>query len=251
MHRLLAVAASLALSVPAAAAEITVLCAYGFSGAMQEIAPRFERATGHRLSLGYAALGDAVKRVEAGDVADLLVLPSQGLGQLARAGKLGPEPATPVAVSRMGLAVPKGAAKPDISTPEQVKRLLLAAPAVTTPDPAGGGASATHFQRLFETMGIAAQVKPKLVYSVEGSRGLAKVVADRKAIVALNQLQALKAVPALEIVGPLPAPLQQETVFAATLLPAARDAEAARAFVRYLRSPEAAELIRAQGLDPA
>jgi hypothetical protein len=143
-----------------AAADLKVLTTPALTEVWHELAPKFE-ATGHKLSIVYAASGAIAKRVTDGEAADLLVSTPAGIDGLIKAGKVTDGTNTPLASSGMGVAVLKGAPKPDISTPDAFRRALLAAKAVAYTDPASGGASGAHMAKVLERLGIASEVNAK------------------------------------------------------------------------------------------
>jgi molybdate transport system substrate-binding protein len=240
----------LVLGIKAEAAELTVLSALGMQGVMEDLGPKFEHATGHKLAISFATLGEAVKRVQAGETADVVVIPRQGIDSLVKDGKTAPGNVTGVASSGFAVAVRKGAPKPDISSPEALKRTLLAARSISYTDPASGGASGIHFAKVLDRLGIANEMKPKTVFPPKpGLDGV--LVANGEAEIAVNQLQVLMPIADIEIVGPLPGDLQDTIVFSAALMTGARDAEASKALVNFLRTPEAAAVIKAKGMEPA
>src|SRR5262245_19645814 len=125
--------ALMALTGPTMAAELKILTTPALTETWEELAPKFE-ATGHKLTLVYAPSGAIGKRVTEGETADLLVSPPGGMEGLIMAGKVLDGTNTPIAGSGMGVAVLKGAPKPDVSTPEAFRRALLAAKAVAYTD---------------------------------------------------------------------------------------------------------------------
>ncbi|MEN3379037.1 MAG: molybdate transport system substrate-binding protein, partial [Hyphomicrobiales bacterium] len=139
--------------------------------------------------------------------------------------------------------------KPDISTPEAFKRALLAARAVAYTDPASGGASGAHMAKVLERLGITAEVnaRAKLGRGVPAGTFLVKGEAD----LAIQQLPELMGVSGVEVVGPLPGDLQNVTTFAAGIPIGSAQADAAKALVRFLQTPESAAVIKKHGLDPA
>jgi molybdate transport system substrate-binding protein len=240
----------LVVGIAAEAAEIKVLSALGMQAVMEDLGPKFERVTQHKLAISFATLGEAVKRVQAGETADVVVIPRQGIDSLVKDGKAAPGDVTVVARSGLAVAVRKGAPKPDISSPEALKRTLLAARSISYTDPASGGASGIHFAKVLDRLGIANEMKPKTVFPPKpGLDGV--LVANGEAEIAVNQLQVLIPIADIEIVGPLPGDLQDTIVFSAALMTGARDAEASKALVNFLRTPEAAAVIKAKGMEPA
>lgn len=234
------------------AADVRVLSAVGMRQVMSELGPAFERATGHRLAIEFASSGVILQRLESGESLDVVMVPRSGIERLRRAGKLRAGAATAIATSRVGVAVRTGAPRPDISTPEALKRALLDARSIACPDPASGGSSALHIATVFERLGIASALKTKTVFSTAPDQVAAgAVVAAGKAELALHQIQELMAVPGIEIVGPLPDALQETFVFSAALLAGAREPAAARALLAFLTTPEARAVVKAKGMGTA
>ena len=238
----------------AADAEVHVLSAVGMRQVISDLGPKFERATGYRLRVSFGSGAVIVNRLEGGERADVVLLPRSGIDRLAGAGKLVAGSAADLATSRVGVAVRKGSPKPDISSPEAFRRVMLAANAIACPDPALGGSSGVHIARVFERLGIAEALKPKLVLVSTPDREATmpgRLVADGKAEVALHQMQELLAVPGVEVVGPLPDDLQATFLFSAAVMVGARDVKAAKGLVAFLRTSEARDVIKEKGMDPA
>jgi len=150
-----------AQSALAAAAELKVLTTPALTEVWHELGPKFE-ASGHKLTIVYASSGAVAKRVTEGETADLLVSTPAGIDSLIKAGKVTDGTNTSIASSGMGVAVLKGAPKPDISNPEAFKRALLAAKAVAYTDPSSGGASGVHMAKVLERLGIANEVNARM-----------------------------------------------------------------------------------------
>ena len=249
--RLFGYALALALGAQvgfAAAAELKVLTTPALSEVWHELAPKFE-ATGHKLTIVYAPSGAIAKRVTEGETADLLVSTPAGIDTLIKSGKVTDGTNTAIASSGMGVAVLKGAPKPDISTPEAFKRALLAAKAVAYTDPASGGASGAQMAKVLDRLGIASEVSAK----AKLGRGIpvATFVVKGEADIAIQQMPELLHVKGAEIVGPLPGDLQTVTTFAAGIPAGSAHADIAKALVRFLQTPESAAVIKKHGLDPA
>src|SRR5450759_2074581 len=141
----------------AGAAEIKVFSTIGVQAALEELAPKFEKASGHKLAITWATAAVLVKRVQAGEAADLLILTRQSLDALVKDGKASADSDATFASSGMAVVVKKGATKPDMSTAEAFKRTLLAAKSIAYSNPEYGGASGVYFAKLLERMGIADQ----------------------------------------------------------------------------------------------
>jgi len=234
------------------AAEIKVLSSNQMKEVMEDLGPKFERATGHKLAITFAGLGIVVKRVQGGDTVDVVIIPREGIDGFVKDGKAAAGNVTVVARSRgLGVAVRKGAPKPDISSPEALKRTLLAAKSITYGNPAGGGGSAKHFARVLDRLGIANEMKSKTVFSPGGAgAGLGKFVANGGAEIGVHQYHELIPVAGIDLVGPLPGDLQEINVLSAAIMTGAKDAGASKALVNFLRTPEAAAVIKAKGMEP-
>jgi molybdate transport system substrate-binding protein len=239
----------LAGGVAARAAEVKVLSAVPMRAVMEELGPKFERASGHRLAMTFNNLGNIVKRVQDGEAADVVILPRQGIDGLLRDGKASAGNVTEIARAGFGVAVRKGGSRPDISSPEALKRALLAARSITYGNPAAGSASGAYFVKVLDRLGIAEEMKSKTVFPSSGAPEV--LVANGDIEIAVNHVVQLVQVAGIEVVGPLPGDLQGLDVYAAAILAGARDAEASKALVDFLRRPEAAAVIRAKGMESA
>jgi molybdate transport system substrate-binding protein len=256
MQRILATAlglvACIGISIAGAAvqaAELKVMSAYVLEPILEDLGAKFEHASGHKLTMTYATLGGAVMRVQNDEAADVVIIPRQGTDGFVASGKAKAADVTAVASVGIGVAVRKGAPKPDISSPEALKRALLAAKSIAYSDPALGGVSSIHFAKVLERLGIADQMKAKTLIAKPGNE-TAVWVANGTAEIGVHQFQVLVSVPGIDIVGPLPGDLQDIAVFSAAIMAGANDAEAAHALVNFLHTPEAAALIKAKGMEP-
>ena len=240
----------LVVGIAAEAAEVKVLSASAFRYVMTDLGPKFERATGHKLAITFGNLGAIVKRVQGGETADVVIVPRQGIDGFVKDGKADAGNVTALARAGMGVAIRKGAPKPDISSPEALKRTLLAAKSITYGNPADGGVDGTHFAEVLARLGIANEMKSKTVFP-KAAGLVGGFVANGEAELGVQQIQNLISVPGIELVGPLPGNLQNTIVFAAVVMAGAGNAEASKALVDFLRTPEAAAVIKAKGMEPA
>jgi molybdate transport system substrate-binding protein len=242
------IAGWLAHAVPAVS-ELNVLSAVGMRQVMVELESKFERATGHSLSITYESSGIIARRVESGDAADVVLINQAGIDRLTKAERIGG--ATILATSNVGVAVRAGAAKPDVSTPDAFRRTMLAARMVAYPDPVLDGSSGVHIAQVFERLTIAAVMKPKTIYAAPPGPGAStpgSLVAGGYADIALHQMQELRAVKGIDIVGPLPNDLQETFVFSIAVLSTARDATAAEALIAFLLTPESKAVMASKGM---
>jgi molybdate transport system substrate-binding protein len=235
----------------AAPVEIRVLSTTAMKMVFEELSPRFERETGDRLAVTLGPSLVLEKRVGEGEAADVAILTGPGAKDLARRGKLVAASLTDVARSSIGIAVPKGAPKPDLSSAESFKRAMLAATSVALSKPVGGGASGAHMAKVFEQLGITEAMAAKAKYGAGGAAGLAGLVVLRgEADIGIQQMAELIAVDGIDVVGPLPKEIQSVTQFTAAIPANASHADAGRALIGFLATPAAKAVIKAKGLEP-
>jgi molybdate transport system substrate-binding protein len=241
-------AALLALAAPlrAAAADVKVLTTGAYKPVVTALVADFEQRTGHRLEVVNDTAGALARRVAAGEAFDLLVLTPGPLQQLVQAGVV-VGPPTRLAKVAIGVAVRQGAPLPDIGSVAAFQQALLAARAVATIDPAAGGSSGIYLWQLFEKMGIAARLKPTAVLVPGGL--VAQRLLNGEADLAIHQISEILAVPGATLVGPLPAEIQNYTVYAGAVSAKARDAAAAQAFLATLAGPGAAAVLKDKGME--
>ena len=232
--------------------EIKVLSTTALKMVFEELSPRFERATDHRLAVSLGPSAQLAARLDQGEAADVAILTGGDAKESAARGKLVAASLVDVARSTIGVAVRKGAPKPDISSVEGFKRAMLAAKAIACSKPVGGGASGAHLAKVFERLGITEAMAAKSKYGAGGTSGLAGLfVARGEADIAIQQMAELMMVDGLDVVGPLPADLQGVTLFTAGVPASANHPEAGRALIDFLTSPAAKAVIKAKGLEPA
>ncbi len=236
---------ALAWSAAAGAAEIKVLSTMAIRSVMEQMIPEFERASGHRVAIAYNTSNIMAKRVADGEAVDLAILTPALIDELAKQGRIAAGSNVVVARSGVGIAIKVGAPKPDLSSTEAVKRALLEAKSIAY---TSTGQSGTYFASLIEKLGIAAEVKAKARIPAGGSTG--ELVAKNEADMAVQQIPELMATPGIQFVGPLPPEIQYMTVFSAGVAAGASQADAARALIEFLRTPAAARVIRAKGMEP-
>ena len=230
----------------AAAADLKVLTAGAYKPVVVALAPAFEQRTGHRLVIDNDTAGALVRRISAGEAFDLVLLTPGGLEQLAKAGKVDTGASVRLAKVAIGVAVKQGAPAPDISSVAAFQQTLLAARAVATIDPQAGGSSGIYLWQLFEKMGIAAQLKPKAVLVPGGL--VAQRLLNGEADIAIHQISEILAVPGATLVGPLPAEIQNYTVYAGAVGTAAREPAAAQDLLNLLASAQAQAVLKDKGM---
>jgi molybdate transport system substrate-binding protein len=238
---LLAAATTLAADISACADEIRVISSNALKPVLEQIAPEFENATGHTLAFTW---GQA--EILNGRSFDVAVLTAAVIDKLIMEGRLVGATRTAVAVSVTGLAVRKGAAKPDISTVEALKRTLLNAGSITFADQGGTGA---YLKALFVRLGIADALSGKL-RSLRSNQGPAEAVADGEADIALTQISEILPYEGVALVGPLPSEIQHITIYVSTVGAGTPHLDAATSLIKFITTPAAAPVLRAKGLDP-
>jgi len=228
------------------AAEIVVVSTVAIKESLIEIVPLFERASGHKVSISFGNGPTVFEQVRAGATGDLFLGPDEFSDPLLKEGKLVAATRVDFANSGASVAVHAGAHRPDISTAERFKAALLAAKTVSY----SGGASGRFFVRVLERLGIAEEIRAKLVAPKQGEP-VGAVVARGEAEIGVHQLSELLPISGIDIVGPLPAELQRKIVYSAFAFPASTQHEAAHMFVTFLRTGVAGAIIRRKGMEPA
>ena len=231
-------------AIVAQAAEIRVMSTVAFKDAYLEMLPAFERASGHKVVTDWVPTVEVLRRIKAGETADLVLMATNGLEDLTKAGKIEPGSIVPFVKSGIGMAVRAGAPRPDVGSADAFKRTLLAAKSVGY----STGPSGNYLVGLFERLGIAAEVKAKTKL-IQGEP-VGDVVARGDAEIGFQQIPEILPVKGIQYLGPLPAEIQYTTVFSAGVHSAAKQPEAARAWVKFLKTPEAAALYKKHGMEP-
>jgi molybdate transport system substrate-binding protein len=247
--RTLATIFALLVAIPAArAADINAFVSTAIKTVTDELLPPFEHANGHTIRAVYAPSGALIPRFERGEPVDVFLTDSTAIDALIRQGKV-VAGRTDLARTGIGIAVRKGAPKPDVSSADALRRALLAAKSIGHTAPAGGGVTALHIEGVFEKLGIAAELKPKVKLAAGGPNGRVSVlVSSGEAEIGLQLVSELMSNPDVEVIGMLPPELQLTAVISAGIAPGARQVEAARAFIRHLATPEAIAVFKAKGL---
>src|SRR5262249_25881435 len=226
------------------AAEVKALITTAMKAAIDELAPKFESTTGNKVVITYGPSGGLARRLKGGEPADLIMLASTELDELIKQGLVAPG-RTDVARTAIGICVKKGAPKPDVSSAAALKRALLNAKTVAHTAPAGGGITAAHVIGVFEKLGIAAEMAPKIKLAAGGPNGRVSVlVSSGEAEIGLQQVSELMSNPDVEVIGMLPAELQLITLYSAGVTTSAKEAEAARALIKALTPPAAAAIYK-------
>ena len=252
----LSVSSSTSLGSSAHAAEIKVISANGPRAVLADLTGKFESASGHKLAITIIETGEIRHRILSGAIYDVIILPTATAEELAKLGKIIANTMVPVVRTSFGMAVRTGERRPDVSSAETFKRSLLAAQSILITDPSTGGISGVHFMSVLNQLGIADEMKPKLVLH-RGSGYHAERVARGEADLAVQAEHEIRCVPGIDFV-PYPAEFQRTVSFTAGVGADARhiagdrgtDNAPARYFVQFLRGPEAAAAIKEKCLQP-
>jgi molybdate transport system substrate-binding protein len=227
------------------AVEITVLSTQATEQACRELLPQFETASGHTVKIIYTGTLDAKKRIAAGEAFDLLIMASPDIDGFITSGTLSPGSRVDLAKSGVGVGVRGGAPKPDISTTEAFTKTLLAAKSIGY----STGPSGNYVIGLFDRLGIADQIKPKLKQTSTGVF-VGTIVANGEVEIGIQQVSELSHYPGVDYVGPLPADIQKMTIFSSGIAAGAKKPEAARALVKFITSPDGAKAFKKRGMEP-
>ena len=224
------------------AAELKVLESNALKTVMDELGPQFEKATGNKLVSIVGTTTELRGMIEKGEAFDVAVFTKSALDDLAKQGKIADAPRLVIARSGIGVAVRKGAAKPDVNTTAAFKSAMLNAASIgyvkQTP-------TAANMKVIFDKLGIADQLQPKIkLLDVVVSEALTKGEVE----VGLTQISEIVPHKTVELAGPLPADIQVYTVYSGGIAPASHDGAAA--LVQFLTSPAAVSVLKANGMEP-
>jgi len=242
---IIAATATLMLPTMTNAAEIKVLSTQATEETYRELAPQFEKATGHKVTTTFTGTLGVQGRLAAGESYDMIIMAGPAIDAQIKAGKVVTGSRVDIAKSGVAVGVPKGAPKPDISTTEALKKTVLAAKSIGY----STGPSGIYIISLFEKLGVADQVKDKLKQTPTGVF-VGTIIANREVEIGFQQVSELGNFPGVDYVGPLPADVQQTTVFSSGIIVDAKEAEAAKALVKFLTTPEAGGAFKKRGMEP-
>jgi molybdate transport system substrate-binding protein len=246
----LMLAMMLAMPQRADAADIKVISGGAFKQVLNALAAQYEKETGNKLDITYQTVGQHLQAIKSGEETfDVAVLTPEAIDGLAKDGKIITGSRADLAKVGVGVVVRKGTPLPDIATVDAFKRTLIAVKSVAYIDPAAGGSSGIYVGKLLERLGIAEEVnaKAKLIHG----GAVADHVVDGEAEIGIHQISEILAIKDAVLVGPLPAEIQNFTVYAAGVGTAAKDGALATALVKFLTGPHALPIIKAKGMEPA
>jgi molybdate transport system substrate-binding protein len=233
--------------IPAQAPAVRVLASNGVQGALNDIIPQCEHAIGHPLAVEFGTTATLKPRIEGGEAFDFTVLTSEAIDALIKEGKVAADSRANVARAGIGIGIRAGAPKPDVSTPEALKKTLLNAKSITY---AAAGASRPPTDKMLAAMGITDALKSKTLL-LAGAEETSAAVRDGKADILITLISEIVSAKGLELAGPLPKEFQTYISFAAGVSPNAKNGEAAKTAVKFLTGPKAAAAYKAKGMEPA
>jgi molybdate transport system substrate-binding protein len=234
-------------SARAQGSEVTLIAPGGIRAAIEQLIPDFERKTGNKVKAIFGSGLGTKRQVARGDAFDLPIV-QPPYPEVLASGNVVASSATPLAHVAVGVAVRKGSPKPDIATPEAVKRTLLHAKSISYPDAAGGAAAGVSFNETLNKLGIAEQIEPSLKRA-QGGAGAMAMVAKGEVEIGLTFLSEMNE-PGIDVVGPLPPEISTPTTLVGFVSSHAKDPAAAKALLDYLSSRDAAAVYKSQGMLP-
>src|SRR5215468_8132528 len=239
-----------ALATHAEAAEIKVISTGGARAVMTSLVPEFERKLGHKVNIDFGTPGNMRDRLLSGEAADVAVAIAAVLPDLEKAGKIAPGTRMEFAASYVGVVVRAGAPKLDVSTPDGVKRAVLMAKAVALSDPKAGTQLGATFLGVADRLGFGPDLRSRTKFILGPGSDVAEAVAKGEADLDVTLISEILPVTGAALGGELPSDIMPPTVIHAFLVSGAKNAETAKAFLDFLRSPDASSVIEAKGMKP-
>jgi molybdate transport system substrate-binding protein len=233
----------------ARADEITLVAPGGIKAAVEQMIPAFEKKTGHKVNATFGSGLGTKRQVAAGEPFDVPIVQPPYPDVLA-SGHVVAGSETPLASVAVGVAVRPGQRRPDISTPDAVKRMLLAAKSISYPDPAGGAAAGVSFTETLKKLNISEQMQPKIKLAQGGAAAM-EALATGEVEIGLTFISEIIMEPGVESVGALPREISTPTALVGFISAHTKAPAAARALLAYLSSSEAAAVYKARGMQPA
>jgi molybdate transport system substrate-binding protein len=235
-----------ALGTPAQTTDLRVMISDGMKTVVEELTPQIEHAMGRKLAVQFNSSKNLRDKIQAGEPFDAAILTSDVLDDLIKQGKIAPAGRAEISRTGLGVGVRAGAPKPDIRTPDALKKTLLAAKSISF-NPTG--ASAAHTYDMFSRMGITDAVKPKLMLDAEAGRPQMNVAGGKTELV-ISLIPEIRFFPGVDLVGPIPPDYQSYVNFAGGIAANARDAEGAKALIQFLTGPAVVPVLKAKGMEP-
>jgi molybdate transport system substrate-binding protein len=243
----LLIALGVGFARPAWAAEIRVLNANALTTALRALAAEHTKQTGTQVTFIFGSPGQIQQKVDAGEKFDLLIMPTPALAALDTDGKLAADTRRALVRVGIGIAIREGAPKPDITTPDALRKTLLAQQKITYSDSKTGGLSGINAQKVLHNLGITDEIKSKLLPHSDGQGLIAKGEAD----LGLYNVSEIPRAKGVVLLGPVPAAVQAYITYDAGVPASNASASAAIEFLKFIASPAAAPSWLAAGLELA
>jgi molybdate transport system substrate-binding protein len=243
---------SMGAETAANGAEIKVLSAGSLKLAMDQLLPDFQKSSGDTVTIDYGTAGAIAGRIQKGELADVTIVSRSQLEMLESQGKVVQGSRVNIAGVGVGVAIRKGAPKPDISSVEAFKRALILARSVGYVNPALGSSSGIYVAGMLERLGIAQDLKSKIkLVTVAGDiDGVFQGVANGDIEMQIGQISEIAIAPGVDLAGPLPNEIQNFTLLAAGVVAASKAPEPAKALIKFIASPTSASVLKANGFQP-
>jgi molybdate transport system substrate-binding protein len=235
----------LANSVPAVAADIRVLCSNGLKAVFEELAPQFERTSGHKVNVTFGLAAGFKQQIDAGQAFDVAILTPALIDDLIKSGKLAADSRSVIARTGLGIMIRSGARKPDVRTTESFKTALLNAQSIAF---AKEGASGVAFTATIEKLGMAQTLQPRLKPTATGEE-VNDLVVKGGAQYGILPLSEILAVKGAELGGMFPGDVQTYITMATAVSSNSKQAAAARDLIKYLMAPAATAVVKAKGME--
>jgi molybdate transport system substrate-binding protein len=240
---------SLDVSDRALAAEIKLLSPGAMMSSLKQLTPQFEKSSGHKVIVTYSPALALADRIKNGESADVVILGEGPADALLQTGRLVAGSKAVIARVGVGVFVRKGDPKPDVSNFDAFNRALISAKIITYSDPSLGGTASNYVRDLLDSLDVTGAIKSKTRLAVQ-YRSIADFVANGGADFGLNQIAEIVADPRLELVGPLPDPIQRYTYYTASVVAIGDNPGAGKELIEFLASPAASDAMRSRGFEP-
>ena len=225
-------------------APLRVLASNGVKAAMEELRPLCEREIGRPLALDFSSTAGLRKRIESGEAFNVTIITVEAVEALTKAGKIAAGSSVPVGRSELGIGIRSGTSRPDIKTRDALKAALRNAASITYPQ---DGATRGNIEQMFERLGIAAEIKPRIILA-SGSVAATESVAAGKAAMVLTLFSEIMPIRGVEVLGALPGEFATEVKFDAATSTASKDSQAAKALIALVAGGKTTDVFKAKGV---
>jgi molybdate transport system substrate-binding protein len=229
----------------AAAAEIKVISSIGMKAVLEDLKPQFEQSSGHKLAITFGTAVPLKRQIDNGETFDVAILTPPLIADLAQRGMVGTATVVDVAKSGLGVAIAKGAARPNLATADAFRKTLSGAKSIAYTKE---GQSGVAMARVVERLGLTDEMKPRTLLETRSGGGIL-AVAEGKAEMGFALVSEIAPDPSVDYAGPLPAELQSYVTFTAGVSSAAANGAAGKDFVDFLRNPKTLPVLKMKGMD--